>query len=116
MRAANDRRGDIGIDRLPFHHQALRPLEIVIVHLHLHAGLRLGHECDLLQVTFIVDISLKPGLLKALFQPPGFAGLIKCGDRHHSFILPWRGVNQQTSTNDQRQESEPDWHYRGGNQ
>src|SRR5437899_5104019 len=54
LRAANQGSGNVRISRFPINHQALCPLEIVILHHHLSIRLRPRHKPDLLQRRFIV--------------------------------------------------------------
>src|SRR6059058_3913958 len=49
-------RGDIGISRLPFHHEILGLLEVGIVDHYFRIRQRAGHEANLLQGRLIVNI------------------------------------------------------------
>jgi hypothetical protein len=65
LRAPDKGRGDIGISRLPLDHQILGTLEISVFHHDLRIGLWAGHEANLLQRGFIVNIRAQPRILEA---------------------------------------------------
>ncbi len=56
LRAPDKSRGDIRVSRLPFNHEILGYLEVGIFHHYFRIGLRTGHEANLLQRRFIVNI------------------------------------------------------------
>jgi len=98
LRAANNGRGDVRVARFPFYHQLLRPVEIAVLNPHFGIRLRSRHECDLLQMTFVMNICTETGLLKTIFQPLRFGRLVKRRNRHHKFIFTSRSASSdQTS-------------------
>ena len=56
LRATDERRGNIGISRLPLDHEVLRLFEIGVFHHYFRIGLRARHEADLLQGRFVVNV------------------------------------------------------------
>src|SRR4029450_2999715 len=105
LRAANQGGGNVRISRFPINHQALCPLEIVILHHHLSIRLRPRHEPDLLQRRFIVNIGLQSNVVEAPFKLPRFCRFVKRRDRHHRFLcLRDSASSDQTSTNGQTQD------------
>ena len=58
-------------------------LEILVIDLDLHIGLRFRHKSNLLEMAFVVDIGLDAGLLKALFQTFRLGRFVEGRNRDH---------------------------------
>ena len=107
LRAANKCRGDDGIGGFPLDHEALRSLEIIVLDHHFRIGFRPGHETNLLQRRFVMNIGAQSGLVETRFEILRFGRLVKGCDRHHNFRSRPKAfaASDQTSTTRRVQDS-----------